>query len=174
MLCKVIFQGSANETPSALLPDFNFESINVFESWRTELKNHYEPYLNGFEKLWENRSANTFVTDFPEAAKRKLISIAKSIPKLITPKLESELFKEDKASEPQSRAIHPEIPLYLDGREFMIKDHQRKALESWKAHDLLGIMKLVTGAGKTITAIFGAVKILESTKRLFVVIAVPY
>ncbi len=27
---KVVFVGSANETPSALLPDFNFESIIVF------------------------------------------------------------------------------------------------------------------------------------------------
>lgn len=172
---KIIFQGSANETPSALLPDFNFESINVFESWRTELKNHFEPYLNGFEKLWENRSPNTFVIDFPDAAKRKLISIAKSVPKLITSKLESELFKEeDENIELQSDVIRPEVPQYLDGHEFTLKDHQRRALESWKAHDLRGVMKLATGAGKTITAIFGAVKIFESTNRLFVVIAVPY
>lgn len=174
---KLIFQGSANETPSALLPDFNFESINVFESWRQELKDHYEPYLNGFEKLWKNRSANTFVIDFPEAAKRKLISIAKSVPKLITTKLESELFKENKEDEVvewQSNAIYPKIPSHLEGDEFKIKEHQQKALESWKANDLQGIMKLATGAGKTITAIFGTVKIFEKTNRLFVVIAVPY
>lgn len=172
---KIIFQGSANETTSALLPDFNFESINVFQSWRTELKDHFEPYLNGFEKLWDNRVANTLVIDFPAAAKKKLISIAKNAPRLITPELEAELFKkDDETVEQQSNIAPPQVPQYFDGYEFKLKEHQKKALENWKAHDLRGIMKLATGAGKTITAIFGTVKIFESTKRLFVTVAVPY
>ncbi len=32
----IVFQGSANETAHALLPDFNFESINVFQCWRED------------------------------------------------------------------------------------------------------------------------------------------
>lgn len=173
---KIIFQGSANETTSALLPDFNFESINVFQSWRTELKDHFEPYVNGFEKLWDNRVANTLVIDFPEAAKKKLISIAKNAPRLITPELEAELFnKTDETVEHQSNISQPQIPQYFDGHEFKPKEHQKKALENWKSYgDYHGIMALATGAGKTITAIFGAVKIFERTKRLFVTIAVPY
>lgn len=172
---KIIFQGSANETTSALLPDFNFESINVFQSWRTELKDHFEPYLNGFEKLWNNRVANTLVIDFPAAAKKKLIAIAKNAPKLITPALEAEIFNQnDEIIEPQSSIVKPQIPQYFEGREFSLKEHQKKALENWKANDLRGIMALATGAGKTITAIFGTVRIFESTKRLFVTIAVPY
>lgn len=173
---KIIFQGSANETTSALLPDFNFESINVFQSWRTELKDHFEPYVNGFEKLWENRVLNTFVIDFPAAAKKKLISIAKNAPTLITPKLEAELFnKEDRKIEQlSSEAVLPQVPKYLDGEEFSIREHQKKALENWKGKDLRGIMALATGAGKTITAIFGAVRIFTGAKRLFVTIAVPY
>lgn len=172
---KIIFQGSANETTSALLPDFNFESINVFQSWREELKDHFEPYLNGFEKLWDNRVTNTLVIDFPAAAKKKLISIAKNAPKLLTPEIEAELFnKRDETVQQESNIIRPRVPPYFDGREFSIKEHQKKALENWKGNDLRGIMKLATGAGKTITAIFGAVKVFESTKRLFVIIAVPY
>lgn len=173
---KIIFQGSANETTSALLPDFNFESINVFQSWRSEFKDHFEPYLIGFEKLWENRAANTLVIDFPAAAKKKLVAIAKSVPALITPNLELEIFKqEDETIEPETAAVRPAVPQYLNGDEFKLKEHQRKALESWKSEgELRGIMALATGAGKTITAIFGAVKIFESTKKLFVAIAVPY
>jgi hypothetical protein len=173
---QIIFQGSANETTSALIPDFNFESINVFQSWRTELRDHFEPYINGFEKLWENRVANTFVIDFPAAAKKKLIAIAKNAPKLITPDLEKELFDEYDTNSAQINleTTIPRIPKYFEGEDFSIKEHQKKALESWKANDFNGIMALATGAGKTITAIFGAVKVFESTKRLFITIAVPY
>lgn len=34
----LVFSGSANESRKALLPDYNFESINVFQSWREELR----------------------------------------------------------------------------------------------------------------------------------------
>ena len=51
---RVVFQGSANETAYALVPDFNFESINVFQSWRTEHEEYALPYVEGFERLWEN------------------------------------------------------------------------------------------------------------------------
>ena len=37
---QLVFQGSANETTHALLPDFNFESINVFPTWKPELDEH--------------------------------------------------------------------------------------------------------------------------------------
>lgn len=171
---QIIFQGSANETTSALLPDFNFESINVFQSWRPELKDHFEPYLVGFEKLWANKVANTVVIDFPEAAKKRLIAIAREAPKLVTPDLEIELDSRWDDLIDHSMVTQPQIPQYLDGNEFTLKDHQNKALDEWKAHDLRGIMALATGAGKTITAIFGAVKVFQTTKRLFVSIAVPY
>jgi hypothetical protein len=37
---RVVFQGSANETVYALLPDFNFESINVFRGWEPSHEEH--------------------------------------------------------------------------------------------------------------------------------------
>ena len=50
---RIVFQGSANETVQALLPDLNFESINVFPSWRPELEEHALPYVIGFESSLE-------------------------------------------------------------------------------------------------------------------------
>jgi hypothetical protein len=41
----VVFQGSANESLYALSPDFNYESINVFRSWRPSDQEHYEAHL---------------------------------------------------------------------------------------------------------------------------------
>lgn len=173
---KVVFQGSANETTSALLPDFNFESINVFQCWREDLREYFSPYVVGFEDLWQNKSPNTLVLDFPDASKEKLIKIAKSVPVLLTPDIEIELWKKYRATNDQDTkdSNAPLIPRLLNGEEFEIKPHQRHALEAWKANGLQGIMALATGAGKTITALYGAVKVLEATKKLILGIAVPY
>ncbi|MBK7932014.1 MAG: DEAD/DEAH box helicase family protein [Acidobacteria bacterium] len=172
---KIIFQGSANETAYALLPDFNFESINVFQSWRPQFTEHFEPYVSGFEKLWNNATKDTLVIGFPKASKDKLITIARRAPKLLTTTVEIGLDKEATLEfDEELPCDSPEVPKYLGGDEFSIREHQRLALESWKSSDLHGVMALATGAGKTITAIYGAVKIFEATKKLFVVIAVPY
>lgn len=173
---KIVFQGSANETTHALLPDFNFESINVFQCWRTEFNDHFMPYLLGFENLWQNKSPNTLVIDFPEAARDKLIRIAKKAPKIITPKIEIELWqKHQRPDDKQGEETDaPRIPLTFNDEEFLIRPPQKLALEKWKSNVFNGIMALATGSGKTITAIYGALRIYEETKKLFLAIAVPY
>lgn len=170
---KIIFQGSANETTNALLPDFNFESINVFPSWREELKDHYEPYIVGFEQLWENRSKNTLVLPFPDAARNRLITIAKTsnVPSVA---VEIELSRRVNSPEESVMESEPCIPKIFGDSEFQLKDHQLHALNQWRAQGLQGILALATGAGKTITALYGAVRIYETTRRMFLVIAVPY
>lgn len=173
---KVVFHGSANETPNALLQDFNFESIAVYPSWKEELKGYSDPFIKGFDSLWENKTLNTLVIDFPEIAKEKLFKIAKNQTKFITPSIELDLWEKfsSKEVELDDTSYLPQIPETLNGEEFKIKEHQKKALESWKAHSLNGVMALATGAGKTITSIYGAVKIFEAEKKLFLAIAVPY
>jgi superfamily II DNA or RNA helicase len=174
---KVVFVGSANETPNALLPDFNFESINVFESWKPELVEYCTPYIGGFEKLWSNRAAQTRVIEFPDAVKEKLIAIAKTA-RLPSTKIEAELWeklrRDASRDETSEIASQPRVPDLLGSEPFELMAHQREALEAWRANALQGIMALATGSGKTVTAIYGAVKIFEQTKRLFLVVAVPY
>lgn len=173
---KIVFQGSANETTHALLPDFNFESINVFQCWRTEFADHFMPYLVGFENLWQNKSPNTLVIDFPDAARDKLVKIAKGTRKVISPKIEIDLWRKHQQldAKPDDESDAPRIPLTFNDEEFSIRPPQKKALEAWKSHGLNGVMALATGAGKTITAIYGALRIYEATRKLFLVIAVPY
>ena len=76
---RVVFQGSANETAYALLPDFNFESVNVFPTWRPELREHFQPHIETFDRLWENKSKDTLVIDFPEAVRERLVRVAKAV-----------------------------------------------------------------------------------------------
>ncbi|WP_272699451.1 DEAD/DEAH box helicase family protein [Desulfovibrio sp. Fe33] len=173
---KLIFQGSANETRFALLPEYNFESINVFSSWRPELEDHFKPYLDGFERLWEGKTKNVYVAPFPDALRDNLIKISKharpffvneevelaslppSIEEDISPKFNTE----------------PVIPKFFKGNPFDLYKHQREALYAWKGNDFRGILELATGAGKTVTAITGAVRTYQATHRLFCIIAVPY
>jgi superfamily II DNA or RNA helicase len=173
---KVVFQGAANETASALLPDYNFESINVFQCWRNEFQDHFMPYIVGFEKLWNNKSPNTLVLNFPDAAKEKLISIAKRGAKIISPNVEIELWNKyyNIENDIEEEDKNPRIPSIFNGEEFAIRAHQQKALNIWKSKEWRGIFAHATGSGKTITAIYGAIRIYEAFKKLFLIIAVPY
>lgn len=175
---QLVFQGSANETTYALLPDFNFESINVFPTWKPELDDHFRPYLDGFERLWANESPNTLVIDFPAAAKEKLIKIASRAARPPSVEIErgiwEEAMKRFRAEPPQCSSTEPIVPTTYKGAPFEIREHQRNALNAWRSHEFHGILAMATGAGKTVTSIYGAVRLYEATRRLFVVVAVPY
>lgn len=176
---EVVFQGSANETANALLPEFNFESINVFPSWREEFRAHAEPYISGFEKLWANKSKNTLVLEFPEAARQKLIRIAQRMTVPPRPEIEAAIWRTLFSSfNSMPEDLGPREPAVLGGEPFTIKDHQRTALQRWRSQDLQGILALATGAGKTITALYAATRLYVANRKnngkLFLIIAVPY
>lgn len=170
----LVFQGSANETNKALSP-YNYESINVFKSWLPEFKGHIDPHIKKFEHLWDNNAKNTKVLDFTEIAEGIL---SRKIQTPYSPDItrELELWQElldtelNEGEEPKG----PQIPKTLYGIEFALRPHQRDALNEWKNHNFRGIFELATGAGKTITAIYGAIKMYESRKKLLLVISVPY
>jgi len=171
---QIVFEGSANETVSALLPDFNFESLNVFPCWREEFRPYFDPYLAGFDRLWNNRSKNTIVLEFPEAAKNRMIDVAKKC-KVPTSEIEAEIWRDLNREEiPQDASSYPSVPKSVHGIEFHLFDHQKEALLKWRSAGWAGILELATGAGKTITALYAITKLFEASKKLFVIIAVPY
>ncbi len=172
---RIVFQGSANETAYALLPDFNFESVNVFPTWRPEFREHFQPHIDTFDRLWANKSKDTLVIDFPDAVRERLVRIAKTV-RLATPELELSIWEEalQRLMPTDGGVSLPHLPVSLNGQSFEIKEHQRRALQAWRAADAQGILALATGAGKTVTAIYGAVRIFEQMRRLSLVIAVPY
>ena len=173
---KVVFAGSANESTHALLPTHNFESINVFRSWMPEHSEFYEPHIESFDRLWNNKSHATEVIDIPIAVKEKLISTARSMDYEPDPEIELEIanriFTKDSVKTSSTKPTNPTI---IDGQPFKLLDHQVAALEAWRAKgDFQGILDLATGAGKTITAIHAIVRVSERTNNLVCVVAVPY
>jgi superfamily II DNA or RNA helicase len=174
---RLVFQGSANETTYALMPDFNFESINVFPAWRPELKEHFQPYIDGFERLWINETKDTCVIEFPEAAREKLVKIMVRHHRAPSSEIEVDLWHKLSSSKTppiENHQLNPSIPKTYKGAEFELGAHQRAALNAWKSQGYNGIMAMATGSGKTVTAIYGLVKLFERSKKLFLIVAVPY
>lgn len=175
---SIVFQGSANETLYGMNIDFNSESINVFKSWDERTFNDYGlPFVLGFEKLWENKQKNTLTIEVPSDFYHK---ISKKIESTHDFDLDLEEFFEEKLALDfaNNNVVEPNIPKYLGNNIFSIYDHQKLALTAWKNNNFKGILKLATGSGKTITSIYGAVKLYEARRdkkqNFFLIIAVPY
>lgn len=173
---SVVFSGSANESLHALLPTHNYESIDVFPSWRTELESYHRPHRESFERLWANRSRNTLVVDVPTAIKERLLTVGERLEAPPDPERELAIMRRI-AGQGTSEGIGgpPRVPSVVAGIAFRIRDHQRAALKAWQlTGDFQGILDLATGAGKTITAAYGVTQMAKAIPGLTVIIAVPY
>ena len=74
----VAFTGSSNETPQGLRD--NFEAIDVYTSWKGDGP-RIKLMREDFERLWKNETRGLKVLEFPEAARKELLS--KGRPKLL-------------------------------------------------------------------------------------------
>jgi superfamily II DNA or RNA helicase len=144
---SVSFKGSTNETWSGWHSDGNFESIEVFCSWRggleaTRVQNHERH----FDNLWSGTDPDVDVFEFPERAVRHLKSMA---------------FKDiDEAASsapPRSQKRRPE-------------PHQTNALDGWEAAGRRGILEHATGSGKTFTAVLAIRSQIERENPAIVVV----
>ena len=156
---KVAFTGSMNETYSGLLQ--NYESIDVFCSWRDEDYDRVNIKENAFDNLWDNLDTAMEVIPFPNVAVEKLRSYKLEE----TGSLFVEIQKED-----DSQDVFFKIPTTID-----LYDYQREAIENWKNNNYCGIFDMATGAGKTFTAL-GALSSLSKNlnNNIAVVIVAPY
>lgn len=172
---SIVFAGSANESASALIPTHNYESISVFPSWKPELEAFRSLHADSFERLWTNKSPGTAVLKLPAAVEARLVRIGEQIENLPTPDEEASLALYFFDRGEQTVSLKPVLPAFIGNTKFEIREHQRKALNNWKSvGDFQGIFDLATGAGKTITALYGMTKLAESIDGLATIIAVPY
>ena len=174
----LVFSGSANESTQALLPTFNYESINVFPTWKPELEIYTKPHIESFDRLWRNQSPSTAVVDIPTAVREHLISVSRTLNYTPDPEIEASIaakVREKIRGSLSTTSSKPIEPKTINGQPFMLQPHQIEALEAWKAKgDFQGVFDLATGAGKTITAIHAIVRVSAKIDSLACVIAVPY
>jgi len=181
----VVFQGSANETPSALFEHLNAESISVYKSWQESVFLDYgQNYLEAFNQLWEGDRNGTVILDVISKQYERIADyINNQMQNIkgnridfekILQQLDDDL--EDGASLIESS--YPKVPEYIGVNKFDIRPHQRQALNSWRSNQFIGILQHATGSGKTITAIYALSKIFEAKHKqnqpLVVIITVPY
>lgn len=162
----VAFTGSLNESENSFV--YNFESIDVFCSWkgendreRIELKNR------NFDDMWKDNTDNLVVFDFPQALKKKILEYKKN--DILD---EASLVWEENKKEyiPEDKNL-PRNPEWLKLREY-----QHEAINAWKENDFVGLLNMATGTGKTLTAL-AAVSELVKCKyddNILIIIVCPY
>jgi superfamily II DNA or RNA helicase len=164
-----VLSGSANFTGRAISK--NVESLHLHRSWR-DLDNldTCTESVAEFELLWTNRKRNSRTVDLPTALADDLIrTYGADVPtEQDYERAVSTTTNEAEAGTPTVFAI----PGYLQIDEGPYA-HQGLAVRAWEAAGRQGILAMATGAGKTISALVSARRLLDETSPLAIVVAVP-
>lgn len=150
---KVSFSGSDNESASGWA--FNIEEFKVFKNWENSEKHFLESDIKRFEKFWNNMGSRTIVVDFPDALRKKLISMA--------PKDSNDL-----------DAVLKYISRSHQKKKKTLRDYQESAINSWINNDHKGIFEMATASGKTFTAISCIGRVETEVNGLLVIVACPF
>ena len=166
---KIAFNGSLNETQNAVKT--NFESIDVYCSWKggTDLKRVRNKSID-FQNLWENKTNRLKVYDFPDAIKNKILDYKKSNIKQEEKilRLNSEMDSEDLLIDLTKN--YPKLPDWL-----VLREYQKKAINSWQDNNYVGLLNMATGTGKTLTSLSAITELWSDLKdKLAVIIVCPY
>ncbi|MEP0912485.1 DNA phosphorothioation system restriction enzyme [Leptolyngbya sp. GB1-A1] len=140
----VTFMGSANESYSALIE--NFECIDVYCSWDMPFRRRALRKVENFQRLWDNRTENLDVLEFPEAVQQNLLRLCPREPPLIEPRVSEPSGGYSTSGLPLKGV--PKIPSWLK-----LRPYQQQAIANWFANKGRGTLKMATGSGKTITAL---------------------
>lgn len=144
----VSFKGSTNETWRGWHALGNFESIEVFCSWRGGLEQErVQRHANHFDTLWSEDDAHVAVMPVPPEFRDYVRRFAA---KRLTD------FGDDLPSDTPSRRT----PL----------PHQDNAIEAWVANGRRGVFEHATGSGKTFTSILALREHLDAGKPALVLV----
>ncbi|MDA0900339.1 MAG: DEAD/DEAH box helicase family protein [Proteobacteria bacterium] len=169
---KIAFEGSGNETQSGL--DLNWEMFASYFSWEKETFRDYgQELVDTFNGMWDYDSSDKFkLIKLPN--EDLLEAFPKNPSQVSTIRLKPRQL-ESKLQEEQHEVLIPKIPSTIGDNKFELRPYQRKALVSWKESSYRGILEHATGAGKTLTAIYGITKIFEASKGpIITIVGVPY
>ncbi|WP_297965861.1 DEAD/DEAH box helicase family protein [uncultured Anaerovibrio sp.] len=161
----VAFTGSMNETGAAM--EHNYETIDVFCSWRMTDKERVDEKQQGFERMWQNEDPYLETVEFPQVnraiiEKYKTTSYDEAIAIV-----EKEGNVSNQPKEIQNKFVMP--------NDIQLFDYQKEAISNWRDSKFSGIFDMATGTGKTYTALAG-LSFLSKTLdyKLAVIIVVPY
>ncbi|MFE6036087.1 DNA phosphorothioation system restriction enzyme [Streptomyces sp. NPDC056452] len=166
----VAFKGSANETLSGLIG--NFESIEVFRSWDDRDRERALRISRHFDDLWEDRTARLRVIPFTEAAKKLIERSGQMAAGIGGP--------EDIDHDGAPITVTPEINfgMLTIPPELQVREYQKRAVGNWFAEQGRGILRMATGTGKTLTALSAGAQVAKILHKagepLLTVVVAPY
>ena len=163
---KVAFTGSMNETYAGF--HLNYETIDVFCSWRPEDEERVYSKEKSFDTLWANNDPSMCILDFPQVALERL----NEYKDLKTEELIDDESVNSTISQP---CISTKKHFFCVPDDITLEYYQKDAILAWKEHNFRGIFDMATGTGKTYTAL-GALSFLSELKKdkLAVFIVCPY
>jgi DNA phosphorothioation system restriction enzyme len=167
----VAFTGSANESSSALMD--NFECIDVFCSWEAGIRERALSKAENFRRLWENRTPLLDILDFPDAAMRSLLRLRPDQFPV------DEIMKRNPVMSEASKeympiVIHQDNGLPILPSNVELRDYQKEAIANWFKNNGRGTLKMATGSGKTITALAIAAELYQKIGLQVLLIVCPY
>lgn len=136
---RVSFIGSANESWSGWHPQGNFESIEVFCSWKHQIEAERSArHEANFDNLWAGNTREVKTLPFSDAVHYYLCNQA---------------FKT--LDEAKKNFVPNELPPLLKHKREPLP-HQISAIQSWHKQGSRGVFEHATGSGKTFTALEAA------------------
>ena len=169
----VAFTGSPNESAGGLIN--NFESIDVYCSWKEfDRERAQQKHLN-FENLWENRTRGLNVLDFPEAARQALL---KYLPVQINDDPEEYIdepfiYNHGRNDQDKVRESLPPVPVLPIN--IILRPYQQQAINNWFATKGRGTLKIGDRlVVRRITALATAAELLKTIELQALIIICPY
>lgn len=151
----VAIHGSYNDSVKGTL---NGEAFSVFRSWDSGQKPFVIRHSNRLKDLWEGKNSQFSSLHIPDAIKDKII-------KLRTSEKRPYNFKKNLIEATKK----PDLPNWMN-----LYDYQEEAIHAWKNRGYSGLFEMATGSGKTYTSLAAYIKLYKCTKKLGLVILVPY
>ena len=163
----VAFSGSLNETFNAV--HFNYETIDVYSSWKNEDVDRVNDKISAFNRIWNNNEANITIIDFPEL-KDEMIKRYKR-ENVDYQKITDLSVNECPFMSLKSQTTNcPTMPEWLQ-----LHDYQEEAINCWAEKSFKGIFDMATGTGKTLTGLSAITNLSKRlNNKLAVIVVAPY
>lgn len=168
---KVAFSGSMNESTSAIT--FNYETIDVFCSWKGE-EDRVNSKENAFESIWNDCEPNIKIIAFPELKDEIITKYKRAVPDYEIDKKEFPNNNIIFTSSPDEFTLnsnnYPSFP-----NNFKLHDYQEFAINKWESKNFRGIFDMATGTGKTYTGLSALTTLSNKIyNKLAAIIVCPY
>jgi len=163
----VAFSGSMNESLTAV--SLNYESIDVFCSWKSEeQRERVEDKQAAFTAIWNNSEPEIIVLEFPELTEEIIKRYKRE-------KIERYESLDDEAENDSTETLPQKRNGAVIPANVTLHAYQIDAIDEWERNDFHGIFDMATGTGKTYTGL-GALARLCSVidGKLAAIIVCPY